>query len=389
MDITSQVISKTEDTVKLVFSRPKVKNALLPFRILFRPIRLKDPNIRWQMEETRGKQIFHQNLSDEAYREKIASLCASLSFSQINLFTKEEETEFLISKKGKVTRNIRKKKTEKEMIGNNKEKNYLINPGDDAPFLVDLGIFSPDGKLKNAMQDKFRQINRFLELLDQALRDFGEKEISILDFGCGKSYLTFVVYYYFSRIRKMQVRITGYDLKEDVVENCRRLAEKYGYENLNFVVADVTRDVLSQEKIDMVISLHACDVATDFALFYALQHKVPFIFSVPCCQHEIQGQIHKGGEMDLFLSHGLFKERFCALLTDAFRTKILEKMGYGVDVIEFVDFAHSPKNIMLRAKKKKTSKAPDFSELHLLQEKYGINQKLLSLVTKEIDRKNG
>ncbi|MBR7165104.1 MAG: SAM-dependent methyltransferase, partial [Clostridia bacterium] len=214
-------------------------------------------------------------------------------------------------------------------------------------------------------------------------RHWEKEEIHVLDFGCGKSYLTFFVYYYFAILKKKRVRIIGYDLKEDVVAHCNALAKKYGYHGLSFVVADVTRDVLTHEAIDFVISLHACDVATDFALNYALERDVPYIFSVPCCQHEINSAIKKGGgDLDLFLEHGLLKERMSALLTDAIRAQVLESEGYRVDVLEFVDFAHSPKNIMLRAKKT-AHKKKNFTALKDMEDRYGFRQTLLHLRLKE------
>ena len=189
--------------------------------------------------------------------------------------------------------------------------------------------------------------------MDDAFRAEEREEITILDFGCGKSYLTFILYYYFTVKRGAKAKIIGYDLKEDVVENCNAIAKKYGYEGLTFVVSDVTRDTLADTKVDMIVTLHACDTATDYALWYAIEKGAPHIFSVPCCQHEVNSAIRKGGDYDLLLSHGLIKERFSALLTDAIRAAVLEDMGYEVDVIEFIDFAHSPKNIMLRAIRKK------------------------------------
>ena len=262
----------------------------------------------------------------------------------------------------------------------NREKDSFIREGDRAPFLVDLGIFTKEYKIARPMYDKFRQINRYLELLDDALKDFPKEEISILDFGCGKSYLTFLVYYYFSVLQKKRVKVLGYDLKADVVSRCNELAKAYGYHGMEFVTADVTKDVLTDRPVDLVITLHACDVATDYALAYALRRKVPYIFSVPCCQHEVNRTIRAGGgDLDLLLDHGLFKERASALITDAFRTKILEKSGYRVDVLEFVDFSHSPKNLMLRAKKTGKGKG-DLSGLFALEARYGFRQSLLHLM---------
>ena len=204
----------------------------------------------------------------------------------------------------------------------NREKSYILKEGENIPALVDLGVFTPDMKI---------------------VRDYKKDEICILDFGCGKSYLTFILYYYFSVKRGLKATIIVYDLKADVVERCGKIAEKYGYTGLEFVHADVTRDVLTDRKIDMIVTLHACDTATDYALHYAITKGADFIFSVPCCQHEINAGIHKGGDLDLLLHHGIIQERLSALLTDSIRAAVLEDMGYQVDMIEFIDFDHSPK----------------------------------------------
>jgi len=190
------------------------------------------------------------------------------------------------------------------------------------------------------------------------------------------------VYYYFVVLKGIKAKIIGYDLKADVVEHCNGIAKKYGYDDLEFVVSDVTRDVLYGEKIDMIISLHACDTATDYALFYAIQKNVKNIFSVPCCQHEINSSIGRGGELDVFLKHGIIKERMSALLTDSIRALILEDMGYSVDMIEFVDLAHSPKNIMIRAKKNKKPSGKNRAEIESLVNKYSFKQTLFELTKK-------
>lgn len=364
----------------IVLSAPQKKDATLPNKITLRQKEVKGEK-KYFVEEFVEKKVFHQTLSPDLiwhYIEEKMSLC---SFRQVGLFTEEKEISFRISKKGKILKNINtKNQTNKVDMAHNREKQYLIRPGDPVPFLVDLGVFTKDFKPVASKYDKFRQINRFIEIVDHAFSDFEKEEISILDFGCGKSYLTFFLYHYFAVLKKKKVRITGYDLKKDVVENCNILAKKYGYHGLSFVVADVTKDPLSHEKIDFVISLHACDIATDFAINFALEHEVPYIFSVPCCQHEICSSIQKGkGELDLFLSQGIFKERFSALLTDVMRTKILEAEGYKVDVLEFVDFAHSPKNLMLRAKKKQNAKKGDLAPLKELQDRYGFTQTLYQL----------
>lgn len=267
-------------------------------------------------------------------------------------------------------------------LSHNRTKEYILSEGENIPALVELGVFTPDFRIVKAKYDKYKQINRFIELVDDEFSKCEKSELTILDFGCGKSYLTFILYYYFTVKRKIKTKIIGYDLKSDVVENCNAIARKYGYDGLKFVVSDVTKDKLYDEKIDMIVTLHACDIATDYALEYAIRKNVGYIFSVPCCQHEINSQIKPGGDMDIMLKHGIIKERLSALLTDSIRAAVLEDMGYAVDMIEFIDFAHSPKNIMIRARKcKGRGSGRNIENARKLCEKYHFRQSLLEAVS--------
>lgn len=377
--ITEEIRLQEKTLSKIILSAPGKKDPSLPFKVVL--VKKSDEFQSFSAEEFIGQKTFHKNLSPDALEGYLLKKVEECTFRQIGLFTQEKEISFRISKKGKIARSVNtKNQTPVAKASHNREKNYLIREGDAVPFMVDLGVFTKEGKVVASKYDKFRQINRFIEVVDHAFADFDKDEISVLDFGCGKSYLTFFIYYYFAILKNKRVHITGYDLKADVVEHCNALAKKYGYHGLKFVVADVTRDVLSNEHIDFVISLHACDIATDFALNYALEKDVPYIFSVPCCQHEINNQIKKGGgDLDAFLSHGIFKERMSALLTDVIRTQILEAEGYHVDVLEFVDFAHSPKNLMLRARKKKNAAKKSTDSIGELEKAYGFTQTLYHL----------
>ncbi len=341
-------------------------------KIIAHPIEIKGEQ-KWQIERFKGNQVFHQNVDFE--------LVLDLPFNEYKQITIDQIGKTAVFSQAKNGYKLKEKQNNLTQISveHNKQKQYFINEGDNVPALVDLGIFTSQGKIAAQMYDKFKQINKFIEIIDDELKNFKGDQITVLDFGCGKSYLTFLVYYYFEKLRNIKAKIIGYDLKKDVVEHCNQIAKKYGYDGLEFVVSDVKKDSLYNNKIDMVISLHACDTATDYALNFAIKNNVKYIFSVPCCQHEINSSIAKAGDFDILLKDGLFKERFSALLTDAIRTEVLRAVGYSVDVIEFVDFAHSPKNVMLRATNNSTKKS--LKKLTELQEKYKFNQTLLNLQT--------
>ena len=343
-------------------------------KIIAKPIRLKQ-QVKWQIEKYVGTQVFHSNVE---FNELL-----KLNYENFKQITIEKVGSTSIYSKSKIGYKVKTKQNEQEkkISEHNKEKNYLIKEGDNVPALVDLGIFSKEGKIINSMYDKYKQINKFIELIDHAYKNMDKKEITILDFGCGKSYLTFLVYYYFVKIKKVKAKIIGYDIKQDVVHKCNDIANKYGYDGLTFELADVKKDALYSKNIDMVITLHACDTATDYALNFAINNGVKNIFSVPCCQHEINLSINKGGDYDILMEDGLIKERFSALLTDAVRVEILRAKGYSVDVIEFVDFAHSPKNLMIRAKLNSNKKS--LKRVEEIKNKYKFNQTLYELQSKK------
>ena len=259
----------------------------------------------------------------------------------------------LVSKKGKVT--IQKRKVEGRTaassdISHNRRKRYILEEGIPVPFLQDLGVMTQEGKIVRTKFDKFRQINRFLEFIEDILPQLNKKqEVTILDFGCGKSYLTFAMYYYLHVLKHYDIRIIGLDLKADVIRHCTALAEKYGYEKLTFLEGDIA-DYDGVDTVDMVVTLHACDTATDYALAKAISWGAKVILSVPCCQHELNGQM-KNEILAPVMRYGLLKERFAALVTDGLRAEYLEHAGYHVQVLEFIDMEHTPKNILLRAVK--------------------------------------
>ena len=375
-NIITDLTENIDNIVKAVLSQP-TKEAEYT-KITVKPVMIKG-SLRFQLERFRDNKVYHLNLQKEQFIPWFEEN-ADLKYKQILITEKERSVHYHL--KGiNYGKKVSENKTKKEVpLSHNREKAYILKEGENIPALVELGVFTSDFRIVKAKYDKYKQINRFIELVDDEFGKFDKKDITILDFGCGKSYLTFILYYYFAVKRGMNTKIIGYDLKKDVVENCNKIAEKYGYDNLKFVVSDVTKDNLYDEKIDMIVTLHACDTATDYALNYAIGKGAKHIFSVPCCQHEVNKQIKKGGDMDILLKYGIIKERVSALLTDSIRATVLEAMGYTVDVIEFIDFEHSPKNIMLRAKKTKKINRKLLSTPQELCDKYSFKQTLLELV---------
>ena len=361
---------------KAVFSQPvdKTDNQ----KVNIRPVMLKG-QLQYQLERFQDNKAFHRNVSGDELLKIVANELES-RYRQALVVTDKETIQYSMKRDGSYKRHATASvPLPGKLQSHNREKEYILKEGENIPALVDLGVFTADFKIVRAKYDKYKQINRFIELIDHAFQDYGKEAITILDFGCGKSYLTFILYYYFAVKRGIKATIIGYDLKADVVKRCGEIAKKYGYEGLEFVHADVTKDVLTDRTIDMIVTLHACDVATDYALHYAIQKKADFIFSVPCCQHEVNSSIRKGGELDILLKHGIIKERVSALLTDAIRANVLEDMGYRVDMIEFIDFDHSPKNIMIRAKRNGKPGTKGRAQAQALADAYGFKQTLLEL----------
>ncbi len=321
----------------------------------FKKIQLRRLDNKFQIEKFTQKQAFHSFCEISMGEETVAELMQS-GYRQLNAWGEKNQYTLLVSKKGKISLISKKNEEQNQAMPqtHNREKQYIIKEKTDVPPLVDLGIFTQDGKVVRTMYDKFRQINRFTELIRDGIEELNKDSIRILDFGCGKSYLTFVLYYYLVKIRDMKTEITGLDLKEEVIDKCNKLTEKYGYTGLNFKVGDIN-GFQAEDIPDMVISLHACDTATDYALFNAIKWNCKLIYSVPCCQHQLNGQI-KNESLPLLSRYGILKERFSALSTDAIRGALLEACGYKVQILEFVDMAHSPKNLLIRAVRKQVSK---------------------------------
>ncbi|MEE1032782.1 MAG: SAM-dependent methyltransferase [Ruminococcus sp.] len=335
-----------------------VKNKDGASKIRIRPVLVKE-QLLFQCTKTIGPKEFHSNHG----KEEILALVQqwmNQDFKQLQLDSDGGTVSVLVSKKGKMTIKEKKKMmgtsraageltaSRIEELSHNRKKKYILEEGRPVEFLIDLGVMTKEGKIVNSRYDKFRQINRFLEFIEDILPKLAkDREVTILDFGCGKSYLTFAMYYYLHELKQYDVRIIGLDLKTDVIETCSRLSEKYGYDKLKFYQGDIA-SYEGVAQVDMVVTLHACDTATDFALAKAVKWGASVILSVPCCQHEVNKQIQNEVLAPVF-SYGILQERMAALMTDGLRAQMLEMVGYDTQILEFIDMEHTPKNLLIRA----------------------------------------
>lgn len=346
-----------EDGLQSAVLSAPVKGSELE-KVQIRPVVIKEREL-WQIAEYRNHQVFHSNCRIEDVMEKLSGWVGT-PFKQVQLETVHFRGIILVGKKGTVTAKKKRKTDEKtdRNIGtegqrlHDRTKNYILKEGSPIDFLVELSVMTKDGKVIKSRYDKFRQINRYLEFIADVIPALPEgRELRIVDFGCGKSYLTFAMYYYLHELLGRKVAITGLDLKEEVIKNCQALAERLGYEKLHFEIGDIAGYKTSSD-IDMVVSLHACDTATDYALAQAAEWKASVILAVPCCQHEVNRQI-KCTQLEAVLKYGILRERMSALITDGMRAQLLKEQGYEVQVLEFIDMEHTPKNILIRAVRRK------------------------------------
>ncbi len=391
-----------EKLIQIVLSNTRDMEKISKVKI--RPL-LMNGGLKFQATEYRKEKVFHKNDTKEEAIARIGTFLKE-DFRQIEITAQELWARGLVSRQGRLTLKVRRlpapalqnaakggqalenetetagqnaaKAVPKE-LSHNRKKKYIIKEGTPVPFLIDLGVMTREGKIVHTRYDKFRQINRFLEFIEDILEKLPkDREVRIIDFGCGKSYLTFALYYYLKVLNGYDIRITGLDLKQEVIETCSRLKDKYGYEKLTFACGDIA-DYAGEEQVDMVVTLHACDTATDYALYQAMRWNASVILSVPCCQHELNGQI-ESALLKPVLKYGLLKERMAALFTDGIRAELMERMGYEVQVLEFIDMQHTPKNILLRAVKSSRQKKTSEDGLDaLLLELHG-KPKLLELL---------
>ena len=320
-------------------------------KIKVRPVMIRD-SLYFQVSRYTDKQVFHENMTAEDALETLSGWILH-DFRQAQIRMQDEMVTVLVSKKGKAT--VKSKKAaciETQNLEHNRKKQYIIEEGTAVPFMIDLGVMTESGKIIRTRYDKYRQINRFLEFIEDILPELPtDRTVHIIDFGCGKSYLTFAMYYYLKVLKHYDIRITGLDLKQKVIEDCQALADRYGYDGLQFLCGDIA-DYNGTDEVDMVVTLHACDTATDYALYKAVKWHASVILSVPCCQHELNLKMQCETLSGAF-QYGLIKERTAALMTDAMRGQLLEMKGYKTQLLEFIDMEHTPKNILIRGVKSK------------------------------------
>lgn len=367
----------TNSIYKIILSRPKNKTTQ------FNRITITSKGGNYFVEQFTQKQAFHQTFDYDATREFCATQLEE-NFNQLNAFDNQFEYSVLISKKGKVSFLKKKTASTPSTVGssNNRKKNYILQEGDVIPPLVDMGIFTKEGKVVHSMYDKFKQINRFIEIVDDVIPD-DMTEVNIIDFGCGKSYLTFILYYYLTVVKSIKANIVGLDLKEDVISKCNQASEKYKYDGLTFKLGDIN-GYKAPFEVNMVISLHACDTATDYALYNAIEWGADIILSVPCCQHELNAQ-WKSEELSLFGEYGIVQERVCAVTTDAIRGNLLKYSGYKTNVMEFVELSHTPKNLLIRAVKAKVDdkkKKQSLQQVEQVMSAFSLEPTLYKLLIK-------
>lgn len=360
--ILSVTLSKPVNNIEDSLGKPYIK-------IKIRAVNTAD-GASYQAEMFTKTQVFHKKMTEAELSDFLAQN-SGITFKNVVTRTDTEEITLLTNKKGKTTELHRKlaapvistdSTTSPLKILPEKKKKYLLPEGRPVPFLVLLGIMNDEGKVISARYDKFRQINRFLEFIDDILPEFADKTaagqpLRIADFGCGKSYLTFAVHYFLTEIRHISCEIEGLDLKEEVITYCNDMAKKLNLQNLIFHTGNIA-DYSGQHNPDIVITLHACDTATDYALKYAVEREARAILSVPCCQHQINTQLQKQdkataseipSELTPLLKWGIIREKFSSLVTDALRGEWLEQQNYKVQMLEFIDMEHTPKNILIRA----------------------------------------
>ena len=377
-----------ENAYKIILSKPTKKH--LCGREYIR-VDIVGNGDKFQASMFTSTQVFHENF-DKLDLKNFVDRLFGVSFLQCTAWDGTREYSARFTKKGKILTSSRVSSKQPKpgsfAEGSfDRQKNHIIKEGDRVPALVDMGVFTKDYKVVSSMYDKFHQINRFIELIaDETRKIPPETKINVIDFGCGKSYLTFLVYHYFVEMQKCQVNICGLDLDKSVVETCVAAAEKYGYNSMEFIQGDIGRQTAppmdgwrKDSTFNIIISLHACDTATDYALFNAVKWQADLICAVPCCQHELRNQM-KAQTLDIFSDYGIIKERIASLATDAIRAKLLEWMGYKTQIIEFTGMENTPKNLFIRARRGGGRNDRALESVKRLTDEFGFQPMLLKLL---------
>ena len=391
-NILFELIKNIQDDklIKIVFSGRKSGDFN---KVIIKPIILKSAkNI--QIESFKDNKAFHKNIDLNNLQELEDNLKEYIdNFKQILLQIEGSDISFIRKKE-----NFYRKEKESNLIKtsneHNKKKQYILNEGDKIDFLIELGLMSVEEKILKSSFNKFKQINKYLEFIDDVIEELKAKKlitnhINVLDFGCGKSYLTFALYYYLKNYREdLTFSIVGLDLKKDVIEFCNKLAKKLNYENLEFLNGNI-KDYDKSKEVDLVFSLHACNNATDYSLEKALSLDAKAILAVPCCHHEFFEKIQKNKNSEFYntlkimADNGVVLDKFATLATDSFRSLSLELCGYKTKMIEFIDMEHTPKNILIKAIKSKSSNLKEkLTEYNKLKEFLGIKPLLEDLIKK-------
>lgn len=380
-ELLSDIINKNTLS-KAILSNKVTKDKSISDKVIIKPVEIKG-EVYYQFETFVDNKAIHNNLEGILALEELINLIKE-SYKQGIFKTAEGEYQVLVSKKGKIKIISNKGQTSEIELSHNRPKKYILNEEEPVDFLMHLGVMSKEGKVFKQKYNKFKQINRFLELVEASLDTIiDEEEINIIDFGCGKSYLTFALYYYLVKIKGKKVKITGLDLKKDVIDFCNITTEELGYDKLEFVCGDI-KDHFTDENIHMVVTLHACDTATDIALEKAVRWGAKVILSVPCCQHELYDKINNNNLKGM-LKHGIIREKLSSLVTDSIRGNVLEILGYQVQLLEFIGMEHTPKNIMIRAIQKHPKyRADKIKEYNDLKNIWGLDNLFIEEIMEDI-----
>ena len=370
---------ENKNITKCIFSNMKGNYEYT--KIIIKPLIIKN-NFVYQFEQFKNNKAYHSNLTVEESIQKLSTIIEN--FYQYVVFTTEADIQII---RGKKDFNMKSTCNQKEIcsLEHNKVKKYILEEGTPIPFLIRLGIMGEDGKVFKKSYDKFRQINKYLEFIDETIKELKNKKyidthIKAVDFGCGKSYLTFALHYYLKNIQNMTFEVIGLDLKKDVIEHCNQIAKDLNMENIEFLTGDI-KDFNKLKNVDLIFSLHACNNATDYSLLKGLELDAKAILAVPCCQHEFNQKMSQNKKSEFFAfenpigKHGILLEKFASLATDALRAQALELCGYKTQVMEFIDMEHTPKNILIRGIKEN----PNKNTLEKKLQEYEIYKKFLGI----------